>query len=127
MLLQKLFLEETTKEFLLQQRKTNVQLYIEGGGFICRNFFLFDISCRFDFTNALLDIVDILRGHKGRNILYILAKKAKARTTIVRLVSSAGTGYFFTKIRPRQLPKLSFVKFDPKVGRRVLFTEQKNR
>ncbi|PKK75220.1 hypothetical protein RhiirB3_337353, partial [Rhizophagus irregularis] len=36
------------------------------------------------------------------------------RTTIVRLVSSAGTGYFFTKIRPRQLPKLSFVKFDPK-------------
>ncbi|PKC13967.1 50S ribosomal protein L33, partial [Rhizophagus irregularis] len=56
-----------------------------------------------------------------------VAKKAKARTTIVRLVSSAGTGYFFTKIRPRQLPKLSFVKFDPKVGRRVLFTEQKNR
>ncbi|KAF0468040.1 50S ribosomal protein L33 [Gigaspora margarita] len=56
-----------------------------------------------------------------------VAKKAKARTTIVKLVSAAGTGYFYTRTRPRQLPKLSFIKYDPIIRRHVLFTEQKIR
>lgn len=56
-----------------------------------------------------------------------MAKKAKARTTIVKLVSAAGTGYFYTRTRPRQLPKLSFIKYDPIIRRHVLFTEQKIR
>ncbi|GES88389.1 ribosomal protein L33 [Rhizophagus clarus] len=114
----------------------NKQSNFKGGGFICRNFFLFDISWWLDSTASISDIVDTLRDSIAFNekkffiksLKYIkMVKKTKARTTIVRLVSSAGTGYFFTRIRPRQLPKLSFVKYDPKVGRRVLFTEQKNR
>lgn len=42
-----------------------------------------------------------------------MSKPAKARTIIVRLVSTAGTGFFYTVQRPRLLPKLSFRKFDP--------------
>ncbi|OAX41279.1 hypothetical protein K503DRAFT_735927, partial [Rhizopogon vinicolor AM-OR11-026] len=51
--------------------------------------------------------------------------KAKARTIIVRLISTAQTGFFYTTQRPRQGAKLAAVKYDPKVKARVLFVESK--
>ncbi|KXN85186.1 54S ribosomal protein L39, mitochondrial [Leucoagaricus sp. SymC.cos] len=42
---------------------------------------------------------------------------------IVRLISTAQTGFFYTTKRTRQGPKLSAVKYDPVVGQRVLFVE----
>ena len=55
------------------------------------------------------------------------AKKAGA--ILVKLVSTAGTGYFYVKKRnPKKLTrKLQFVKYDPRVNAHVLFTEQKLR
>ncbi|ORX34030.1 hypothetical protein BD324DRAFT_584122, partial [Kockovaella imperatae] len=47
------------------------------------------------------------------------------RRIIVRLVSTALTGYFYTTTRLRTAPKLSFMKYDPKVRRHVLFMEGK--
>ena len=54
-----------------------------------------------------------------------MAKKTK--TMLVRLVSTAGTGYFLVKKRnPKTLTeKLSFRKYDPVVRKRVEFKEQK--
>jgi large subunit ribosomal protein L33 len=45
----------------------------------------------------------------------------------LQLLSSAGTGYFYTTRRnvTRTPDKFKFVKFDPIVRRRVLFTEHK--
>ncbi|KAF9091511.1 hypothetical protein BGX23_005089 [Mortierella sp. AD031] len=54
-----------------------------------------------------------------------MAKKAKARTIIVKLLSTAGTGFFYTTRRPRTTPKLSFMKFDPRANQNVLFNEAK--
>ncbi|KAF9078510.1 hypothetical protein BDP27DRAFT_14183 [Rhodocollybia butyracea] len=51
--------------------------------------------------------------------------KAKARTIIVRLISTAQTGFFYTTQRLRLGLPLSQVKYDPKVKRRVLFVESK--
>ncbi|KAJ6581313.1 hypothetical protein B0H19DRAFT_894850, partial [Mycena capillaripes] len=47
------------------------------------------------------------------------------RTVIVRLISTAQTGYFYTRTRVRVGPKLSAVKYDPTVQRRVLFVESR--
>ena len=61
-----------------------------------------------------------------------MGKKAKARyatinnrSLVVRLVSAAGTGYFYTTTRRRAIPKLNLMKFDPLVNKHVLFTESK--
>ncbi|KAI0772236.1 hypothetical protein BC629DRAFT_1595440 [Irpex lacteus] len=54
-----------------------------------------------------------------------MAPKAKARTIIVRLISTAQTGFFYTATRVRQGPSLAAVKYDPKVKQRVLFIESK--
>ena len=43
------------------------------------------------------------------------------RTIIVRLISTAQTGYFYTTQRVRQGPKLSAVKYDPKGALLVYF------
>jgi len=51
--------------------------------------------------------------------------KAKARTMIVRMISTAQTGFFYTTQRLRGGPKVSAVKYDPKVKSRVLFVESK--
>lgn len=53
--------------------------------------------------------------------------KAKAATVLVKLLSSAGTGYFYVKKKnPRVLvQKLAFMKYDPRVRKHVLFTETK--
>ncbi|KAG1180551.1 hypothetical protein G6F70_001663 [Rhizopus microsporus] len=54
-----------------------------------------------------------------------MAKKAKARVILVKLLSTAGTGYNYIKSRPRIAPKLSLMKYDPMVKQHVLFTETK--
>ncbi|KAI0307466.1 hypothetical protein B0F90DRAFT_1673915 [Multifurca ochricompacta] len=54
-----------------------------------------------------------------------MAGKAKARTLIVRLISTAQTGFFYTTQRLRTGPKLAAVKYDPRVKQRVLFVESK--
>ncbi|TFK65066.1 hypothetical protein BDN72DRAFT_900992 [Pluteus cervinus] len=54
-----------------------------------------------------------------------MAAKAKARTMIVRLISTAQTGFFYSTQRLRQGPRLSAVKYDPVVKQRVLFVESR--
>ncbi|KAI8052426.1 50S ribosomal protein L33, partial [Syncephalis plumigaleata] len=54
-----------------------------------------------------------------------MAKKAKARVILVKLLSTAGTGAFYARSRPRLSPKLSMMKYDPVVRKHVLFTETK--
>ncbi|CDR47300.1 RHTO0S14e01904g1_1 [Rhodotorula toruloides] len=52
--------------------------------------------------------------------------KAKSRTILVRLLSTVGTGYSYVARRPRVAErKLAFMKYDPRAGRHVLFTEAK--
>lgn len=53
--------------------------------------------------------------------------KAKARTTIVQLVSSAQTGYRRTLLVARTTKEITQVRYDPVVQRHVLFTESKRR
>ncbi|CEG01974.1 Ribosomal protein L33, conserved site [Ostreococcus tauri] len=57
-----------------------------------------------------------------------MAKGAtKAGAILVKLVSTAATGYFYVKRKnPKRMPrKLEFIKYDPRVMRHVLFTETK--
>lgn len=55
------------------------------------------------------------------------SRKKKAASVFIRLVSAAGTGFFYVKKKnPRKiLDKLEFRKYDPRVNRHVLFTEAK--
>jgi len=52
---------------------------------------------------------------------------AKPSTILVRLVSTADTGYFYvTKKNPRNsTEKFEFRKYDPRARKHVLFKEQK--
>ena len=52
---------------------------------------------------------------------------AKSATILVKLVSTAGTGYFYVaKKNPRQMTdKLQFRKYDPRARKHVLFKEEK--
>lgn len=45
----------------------------------------------------------------------------------IRLVSTAGTGYFYTTTKNKRTTpqKLSFRKYDPKIRQHVLFKEAK--
>ncbi len=45
----------------------------------------------------------------------------------IKLVSSAGTGYYYTTTKNRKLSteKLKFMKYDPKVRKHVEFVEEK--
>jgi len=53
-----------------------------------------------------------------------MAKKKLVRT--IKLVSMAGTGYFYTTSKNPKLPeKLLLRKFDPMVNQHVLFKEEK--
>uniref|UniRef100_A0A061S4Q9 Large ribosomal subunit protein bL33c n=1 Tax=Tetraselmis sp. GSL018 TaxID=582737 RepID=A0A061S4Q9_9CHLO len=56
-----------------------------------------------------------------------MAGAKKGARILVKLLSTAGTGFFYvTSKNVRTTPqKLAFVKFDPKVNRRVLFEETK--
>jgi large subunit ribosomal protein L33 len=51
--------------------------------------------------------------------------KGRARVIVARLMSAAGTGYYYTIKKPRLKPKMSLVKYDPVVRQHVLFVEQK--
>lgn len=53
----------------------------------------------------------------------------KGNVLLVKLVSTANTGYFYVRKRnPRKMPeKLSFKKYDPVVRKHVLFKEEKLR
>eukprot|EP00897_Mesotaenium_endlicherianum_P005277 jgi/Mesen1/4778/ME000242S03960 len=53
--------------------------------------------------------------------------KAKGGSILVKLVSAAGTGFFYvTRKNPKKTPgKLEFRKYDPRVNQHVLFTESK--
>jgi len=52
---------------------------------------------------------------------------AKKKSVVLRLVSQAGTGYFYTIRRAikANMEKLQLIKFDPRVNARVLFKEEK--
>ena len=52
---------------------------------------------------------------------------AKPSTVLIKLVSSAGTGYFYTtKKNPRTTTdKLTLRKYDPKIRKHVEFKEAK--
>jgi large subunit ribosomal protein L33 len=52
---------------------------------------------------------------------------AKSSVILIKLVSTAGTGYYYvTKKNPRkQVNKLEFRKYDPRVRKHVLFKETK--
>ena len=56
-----------------------------------------------------------------------MAKKTKAGREKIRLVSTAGTGYFYTttKNKKRTPDKLTFKKYDPVVRKHVPFKESK--
>ncbi|KAG5438277.1 hypothetical protein PCANB_002764 [Pneumocystis canis] len=54
-----------------------------------------------------------------------MVKKHKSRVILVKLLSTAGTGWFYITTRPKLLPKLSLIKFDPRANKRVLFEEVK--
>lgn len=50
----------------------------------------------------------------------------KKASKIVRLVSAAGTGFFYAKKKSRTIiDRLQLLKFDPRVKRHVLFEEVK--
>lgn len=53
--------------------------------------------------------------------------KAKARTTIVQLMSTAKTGFRRTLLVPRTTKEITQVRYDPLVQRHVLFIESKKR
>jgi large subunit ribosomal protein L33 len=56
-----------------------------------------------------------------------MAKKSKGGRELIRLVSTAGTGYFYTttKSKKRTPDKLVFKKYDPKIRKHVDFKESK--
>lgn len=52
---------------------------------------------------------------------------AKQNTVLIKLVSTADTGFFYVKKKnpKKQTEKLSFRKYDPKVRKHVEFKEAK--
>ncbi|XP_018454021.2 uncharacterized protein LOC108825193 [Raphanus sativus] len=56
-----------------------------------------------------------------------ILNKRKKTFMFIRLVSAAGTGFFYVKRKSSKglLEKLEFRKYDTRVNRHVLFTEQK--
>ena len=71
------------------------------------------------------------RGGAHRLVFYVVGlewKMAKKRSTVViRLVSQAGTGFFYTlrKAVRANAEKLQLMKHDPRVNAHVLFKEEK--
>jgi large subunit ribosomal protein L33 len=62
-----------------------------------------------------------------RPTLPLMMARGKGKTIPIKLLSTAGTGFFYTtrKNVSRTPEKLTFVKFDPVVRRHVLFNEAK--
>ena len=61
------------------------------------------------------------------NFALKVVKMAKKNTVLLRMESTAGTGYFYVmKKNPRKYQeKLSFRKYDPKAKKHVEFVEKK--
>jgi large subunit ribosomal protein L33 len=57
----------------------------------------------------------------------LMMARGKGKTVPIKLLSSAGTGFFYTtrKNVSNTQHKMAFVKYDPIVQRRVLFKEHK--
>ncbi|KZV87822.1 hypothetical protein EXIGLDRAFT_773296 [Exidia glandulosa HHB12029] len=51
--------------------------------------------------------------------------RPKAKTLVVRLLSTAQTGFMYTIKRKRMIGYYKFVKYDPIARARVLFVEQR--
>ncbi|KAM9635542.1 large ribosomal subunit protein bL33m [Trichechus inunguis] len=51
--------------------------------------------------------------------------KSKSKTILVKMLSQAGTGYTFNTKRSRLREKLTLLRYDPIVNKKVLFVEQK--
>ena len=51
--------------------------------------------------------------------------KGKNNRELIRLVSTEGTGYFYTTSRKRGRDKIQLKKYDPKLKKHVLFKEEK--
>ena len=68
-----------------------------------------------------------VRALASRRVSAIFPSMAKAIREKIKLVSSAGTGYFYTATKNRRLQpeKLTTTKYDPKARKHVEFTEQK--
>ncbi|MBA0696586.1 hypothetical protein Goari_003128 [Gossypium aridum] len=60
-------------------------------------------------------------------VAHEMGDKKKKTFMFIRLVSAAGTGFFYVKRKSAKkvAEKLEFRKYDPRVNRHVLFTEQK--
>jgi len=54
-----------------------------------------------------------------------MVRFVKGKQIFVRLVSMAGTGYFYTTSRNKAIDKLRLMKYDPIVKKHVLFEEVK--
>jgi len=61
--------------------------------------------------------------------LYIVKIMAKAKTILIKLESTADTGFFYMKKKnPRgQTEKIELKKYDPRVRKHVLFKETKSK
>lgn len=51
--------------------------------------------------------------------------KGKNNRELIRLISTAGTGYFYTTKKKRGKEKMQLKKYDPRVNKHVLFKEGK--
>ncbi|NRA66307.1 MAG: 50S ribosomal protein L33 [Pseudobacteriovorax sp.] len=51
--------------------------------------------------------------------------KGKNTRELIRLVSTEGTGYFYTTSKKRGREKVQLMKYDPKIRKHVLFKEAK--
>ncbi len=50
----------------------------------------------------------------------------KKKNSIIRLVSSAGTGHYYAQpVSRKRTTKLKIKKFDPKIRKHVFYTEKK--
>lgn len=51
--------------------------------------------------------------------------RGKSNVELIRLVSTAGTGYFYTTRKKKSRDKLELKKYDPKIRKHVVFKEAK--
>ncbi|KAL2458575.1 Large subunit ribosomal protein L33 [Forsythia ovata] len=81
-------------------------------------------------AKAIRDAFQLEYGDKYKFVHKVrMGEKKKAGAMLVRLVSAAGTGFFYVVKKTKRLQssqiKLEFRKYDPRVNRHVLFTEAK--
>ena len=69
------------------------------------------------------------KSRRPRQSLGSLGRKGHPMREKIKLVSSAGTGYFYTTTKNKRLSteKLRLKKYDPKVRKHVEFVEEKLR